>query len=265
MKNILLLVHDDEGQEARLQAALDLTRALGGHLQCVDVTPFPVIAGELYPGFGETTVILDEQDSEARNKARITAHLAKEDVSWDWVDTTGEIASCLLKEAALADIVVLNRQLDSYPLPDMRTIAGRVLINARVPVLAVPQDVKGFSMKRALLAWDGHPSCIATVRACTPLLAMAEEVEVLTIDDGSIVADPAEAARYLSRHDVGANIRILKDRLNPVDVLIEEEAAQQKADYVIMGAYGRGRFMETFGGVTRRMLTRAKLPLILGH
>ena len=27
MKNVLLLVHDDQGQEARLQAALDLTRA----------------------------------------------------------------------------------------------------------------------------------------------------------------------------------------------------------------------------------------------
>ena len=36
MKNILLLVHDDHGQEARLQAALDITRAVEGHLTCVD-------------------------------------------------------------------------------------------------------------------------------------------------------------------------------------------------------------------------------------
>ena len=28
MKNILLLIHDDPGQEARLQAALDITRAV---------------------------------------------------------------------------------------------------------------------------------------------------------------------------------------------------------------------------------------------
>ncbi|WP_022684647.1 universal stress protein [Sphingobium bisphenolivorans] len=265
MKNVLLLVHDDEGQEARLQAALDLTRALGGHLQCIDVTPFPVIAGDLYAGFGETALMLDERDSEARNKARISARLGKEDVSWDWVDTTGEIASCLLKEAALADIVVLNRQLDSYPLPDMRTIASQILMHARVPVLAVPQDVKGFAMKRALLAWDGHPSCIATMRACTPLLALAEEVEVMTIKDGSIQAEPSDAARYLSRHNVNASIRVLNDRLHPVDAIIEEEASQWKADYVIMGAFGRGRIMETFGGVTRRLLTRGKLPLVLGH
>lgn len=265
MKNVLLLVHDDEGQEARLQAALDLTRALNGHLQCIDVTPFPVIAGDLYAGFGETALMLDERDSEARNKMRISDRLAREDVSWNWVDTTGEIASCLLKEASLADIVVLNRQLDSYPLPDMRAIAGQVLMHARVPVLAVPQDVKGLSLKRALLAWDGHPSCIATMRACTPLLAVADEVEVLTIKDGSVQAEPSDAARYLSRHNVNASVRILDDRLNPVDAIIEEEAKQWKADYVIMGAYGRGRIMETFGGVTRRLLTRGKIPFILGH
>ena len=49
MKNILLLVHDDHGQEARLQAALDITRAVEGHLTCIDVTPYPLIAGD---GFG---------------------------------------------------------------------------------------------------------------------------------------------------------------------------------------------------------------------
>lgn len=265
MKNILVLLHNDEGQEARLQAALDLTRALGGHLRCVDVTPFPAIAGDLYPGFGETAFLIDERDSEARNKSSITARLAEEDVSWDWIDISGEIASCLLKEAALADIVVLNRQLDSYPLPDMRTIAGQVLMHARVPVLAVPQNFKRLDLGRALLAWDGHPSCIATMRACTPLLALADEVEVLTIRDGSIQAEPSDAARYLSRHDIQASIRVLNDRIHPVDAIIEDECSRWEADYIIMGAYGRGRLMEAFGGVTKRLLTRGKLPLILGH
>mgnify|MGYP000891390032 CR=1 FL=1 len=265
MKNVVLLLHDDEGQEARLQAALDLTRALGGHLRCIHVTPFPVIAGDLYAGFGETAVLVDERASEARNKSKITARLANEDVSWDWVDASGEIASCLLKESALADIVVLNRQLDSYPLPDMRTIVSQVLMHARVPVLAVPQDTKCLNISRALLAWDGHPSCIATMRACTPLLALADEVEVLTIKDGSIQAEPSDAARYLSRHNIQASIRVLNDRMHPADAIIEEECNQWQADYVIMGAYGRGRLMEAFGGVTKRLLTRGKLPLILGH
>ena len=32
-----------------------------------------------------------------------------------------------------------------------------------------------------------------------------------------------------------------------------------------MGAYGRGRLREAFGGVTKRMLSDSELPLLLSH
>ena len=53
MKNVLLLVHDDDGQELRLQASLDLVRALDGHLTCVDVPPPPIVAEEYYDGVAD--------------------------------------------------------------------------------------------------------------------------------------------------------------------------------------------------------------------
>lgn len=265
MKNILLLLHDDQGQESRLQAALDLTRALNGHLRCIDVTPFPVIAASLHAGFMGSAVLIDERASEAANKARVSARLAHEDVSWDWVDTTGDMVQCLLREAALADIVVLSRELKTASLPDMRAVVGQLLMHGRVPVLTVPLEVERLTLDKALLAWDGQPSCIATMRSLTPLLALAKDVELLTIRDGSIAAEPTDAARYLSRHGIHANVRILDDWVNPVDALIEEEARRWRADYLIMGAYGRGRLMEAFGGVTRRLLNRCRIPLILGH
>lgn len=46
MKNVLLLVHDDKEQEARLRVALDVTRALSGHLTCVDVFTPPIIVSD---------------------------------------------------------------------------------------------------------------------------------------------------------------------------------------------------------------------------
>ena len=48
MKTILLLVHDDAGQEARFQAALDVARAVGGHLMCIDVSIMPMFVGDFY-------------------------------------------------------------------------------------------------------------------------------------------------------------------------------------------------------------------------
>src|SRR5579864_358007 len=127
MKNVLLLVHDDEGQEARLQAALDVARALEGHLTCVDVTPPVLVAADLPIGLGGGAVISDERLTEVRNKAELTARLTREGVNWNWIDAYGEFADRLLDAAAIADLIVLNRQVDDTFLPSIREVASKVL------------------------------------------------------------------------------------------------------------------------------------------
>ncbi len=68
MKNVLLLVHDDVGQESRYQVALDLTRALQGHLMCLDVTYVPPWWGTGY--YDEGYVIADLLTQEAKRGKR---------------------------------------------------------------------------------------------------------------------------------------------------------------------------------------------------
>ena len=42
--------------------------------------------------------------------------------------------------------------------------------------------------------------------------------------------------------------------------------ADRQPGYCVMGAYSHGRLRESlFGGVTRRLLTESRVPLILGH
>ena len=265
MKNILLLVHDDSGQEARLQAALDVTRAIEGHLSCVDVAVLPVLVGDYYGGAeAEAILFADERERETHNKAALEARLANEEVPWDWCDSTGSIGKCLQDKATLADLIVLNRKLDVAG-PDMRDIVSDLVMHARAPILAVPETLKSMRLDRALVAWDGRGSAAATMRACLPLLQHAKDIEIFMARRGGDGAEPMEAAEYLSRHDVHATVRIVDERHHAPDRLIEDEATRWHADYVLMGAYGHGRLRETFGGVTKRMLSNSTLPLILGH
>ncbi len=265
MKNVLLLVHGDRGQEARLQAALDIVRAIDGHLACIDVTPYPVIASDAFLGYADAAVVLDERESEARNKAALTDRLLREDVSWSWADVMGDMAESVLDAADLADLIILNRALDGYPLPDMRSIASRIVARSSAAVLAVPETLERFAFDRALVAWDGGRSAAAALRASVPLLAMASAVELFMVRESDDAIDPEQAATYLSRHDIHADVRIV-DRVGHLpDVLIGREGESWRADYVVMGAYGRGRLRETFGGVTRRMLQDSALPLLLAH
>lgn len=99
MKNILLIVHDDAGQEARLQAALDVARALDGHLTCLDIAIMPVLVGDYYSGIGEAMLLADEHAREATNREGLEARLAREDVPWDWKEATGNLAPCVTDEA----------------------------------------------------------------------------------------------------------------------------------------------------------------------
>lgn len=268
MKNILLLVHDDPGQDARLQAALDIVRALGGHLVCVDVTPNPVIAGDMVVGYAESVVVFDERESEAKNKAALTDRLSREDVRWSWIDVMGDIAASILDAAALADLIIVNRALEDHPLPDMRNITSRIVEHSSAAVLAVPQSLDRFAFDRVIVAWDGGRSAAAALRAAVPLLALAKEVEIFMAredDERRERNEPEEAAAYLSRHGIHASVKIIEKAGSKADAAIASEGNSWRADYIVMGAYGRGRVRETFGGVTKRMLTDSRFPLLLSH
>lgn len=265
MKNVLLLVHDDAGQEARFQAALDLVHALDGHLTCIDVSVMPIPTVGVYEPTGEAMLLDMEREREAGNKARLMPRLNAEGVSWNWIDTTDSLADAVLQAAALADLVVLNRRLDSTSHPDMRDIASDVVVHAKKPIVAVPETLKRFALGRALVAWDGRETGADALRACVPLLALAEEVLIFTVQDDSNVSGPTEAAEYLSRHGIHATVRQIEDRETPVEQLIAREAQDWRADYIVMGAYGQGRLVELFGGVTKRLLTDSAIPLVLVH
>jgi nucleotide-binding universal stress UspA family protein len=147
----------------------------------------------------------------------------------------------------------------------MLDIASRVVMHAQKPVVAVPDSLDQFRLGRALVAWDGQEASAAALRACVPLLTLADDVEIFTVRDGSERVDPSEAAEYLSRHGIHATIRIVEDGLTPVDALIDSEAIDWQADYIVMGAYSHGRLLEVFGGVTKRLLANSAVPLVLSH
>jgi len=268
VKNILLLVHDDPGQEARFQTALDITRALGGHLTCVDVVQMPApIGADIYSGSAQAMLLADECSREADNATALKARLAKEDVSWDWKDAAGGLAQSVIEASNLADLIVVNRNIDGLSVPDMRGVASVVATRSRIPIVAVSDQMLHFRVNgRVLIAWDGSPSVMATMRACVPLLKLAAAVHLVMIVDGAEQADVEDAATYLSRHGINASMRRINDGLTAPDQLIGQEARVWNADYCLMGAYNHGRLAEAiFGGVTHRMLKSSALPLVLGH
>lgn len=265
MKNVLLLVHQDPGQEARLQAALDLTRGLSGHLTCIDITPFPIVFDQglsLAPVF-----VLDETEREAVNKAELQRRIEAEHISWSWDDLRDDFIPCLIGAASSADVVVLSRKLDNGARPNMRSITSSVLMHTHALIVAVNERSHGMPVdKPVLVAWDGSDQASQALQRALPLLKHALLVTIFQVGDLPKDAIPAqEAATFLERQHVKSEIEIA-----PASEAVAAEiclaASRIGASYCVMGAFGHGRIRETlFGGVTRDMLTKATLPLALAH
>ena len=243
MKNILVLINDDANQEARIRAALDLTRALDGHLCCLKVFDVPTGA--------------------------IEELLTAEDVSWSVITGDGGVAEGIARAAGLSDVIVADCQTDSPLDPDMLGIPSDVVLKTHKPIVAVSESSRGFDAAgHALVAWDGSFPSMAVLTGAVPLLRLAASVSLVEVQvdlPGSV----HEAAAYLSRHGIHAEVSLVarskENPSGPAEVILQI-CGEEGAAYCVMGAYGHSRLRETFfGGVTRSMLASRAVPLVLAH
>lgn len=265
MKNILLLIHDDEGQEARFQVALDLTRALRGHLHCLNLTPIPEVIGD-YAG-AAAGAFVDERKAEEANRLRMLQRLEREALPFDWIDCTGFIAPSLADHAGLTDLIVLSSDAPGTLFPQMGDAAGELLTSLATPLLLVPVAARRLNVTgRALIAWDGSADAEAVLKQAIPLLASAARVTLFYFDDGSEKISVEEAARYLSRYDIKTTIKHQANNLRSATKAIFAEAMRGQYDYMVMGAFSRPRMIEILlGGATQKMLRAPPIPALLAH
>lgn len=267
MKTVLVLMHDDSGQESRMEAALDLARAVGGTLLCVDVVIVPTLAGTHADPAVVALLLEDEDNRERANRERMEKRLEQSGIAYEWVEDSGYLHQCVRAAAERADVIVLNRGLDRNSDHDMRALVGDTVVGTGKPIVAVPESARGFRVHgHALVAWDGSRTSRVALRAAVSLLAHAQSVTILEIEDGSIRMPAELAVEELSQHGVRASIQREAAAGRGAGAVILDILRSTGADWLVMGGFGHSRFMEaTFGGVTRRMLQDCPVPMFLAH
>ncbi len=268
MKTIILHVQADPALDARLQAALDLVRSNNGHLVCVQATPLSAYVGsDPFGGvfvMGDLVAELNKRDKELRDS--VETKLKRESVSWSWVHMDGDPAAVVVEQARLADLVILSRSLEKprarQPLPLVEDVA----LHSRAPVLAIPPEGQGFDASRpALIAWNGSSEAAAALRAAVPMLRQSQAVKILVVGAENDTFPSSDAAVYLARHGIEAEIHVRAGGSDVADA-ISGAAVELGAGYIVMGAYGHSRLREfLLGGVTRSLLSNSRVPLLLAH
>lgn len=218
----------------------------------------------------------DKQD--AGLKAEFDRHADRLSVSrTEWRFHLGtsagtDLATMLALHAQCADLVVMGqhdgRERDSHTGYD--TPAAVALASAR-PVLVLPHSGHFDSVgQRIILAWDASIQATRMASAALPLLARAEEVEIVMVDEGKNMAASygetpgSDIALYLARHGVEVTTRELdRNGLSVAETLLSA-VAERGADLLCTGAYGQSRLRElTFGGVTFDLMRYMTVPTLI--
>jgi nucleotide-binding universal stress UspA family protein len=218
-------------------------------------------------GFPVTSIIEAIEKARAEDRLAVEARLRAEGVTWDWVARDGDAVVRIAEASRLADVVVMSAGTFSKTPRLQLAMTGDVAMTAAAPVLAVAPEMKGVNLAGpALVAWDGSREAAMAMRGATPLLHLADEVHILTVEEKPSDYRAADAARYLSRHGIEAEVIERGDGGKGIDAVIREEALRLGVGLLVQGAYGHSRLRQTlFGGVTKSLLSDPPVPLLLGH
>jgi len=273
--------------DAVFRTALAMARRSAGHLQFLHVRLdvqkllVAISTGDYGGGAGIGDVFESlQRDADARHdRAReaVLAFCAQEQIAFAdnalagapsaaFLVETGDEARLLADRARTADLTVLGRAADGEAVT--LDLLEAVLLDGGRPLLIAPPRPPEQIGRRIAIAWKDTPEAARAVAAATPLLAAAEAVGVIAVQEAA-GRDDGSAARLghaLQWHNAATTLRLVPHSGADPAALLLASAADMRADLLVMGGYSRSRMREAvFGGVTRHVLRAAPLPVLMSH
>ncbi|MEQ1498964.1 MAG: universal stress protein [Novosphingobium sp.] len=260
MRSILVQTGRDPLNAIRLDTAMNVARARGGHVTLLIDTPVDrYITADPYGGTFIAREALDAAVADDDALAELfEGRLANDDVPFDVIKFETNPLEAMISGSRLSDLIVVSRTCG---------YAGDLAVEGNAPVLVLGNVPLAMPLASACIAWDGGTEAALALRSAVPLLADCARVAVLTVSDEAASGfPPTDALRYLARHGIKAELTVLT-KTDSVEETLAAEARQQGAQLLVMGAYSHSRVREfLFGGVTRYFIEDADGPaLLLAH
>jgi len=104
-----------------------------------------------------------------------------------------------------------------------------------------PYDLIGINLAHpAIICWNGSIEAANALRSSLPLIKIASEVHIVSIDEDKATELPPDAAcKYLANHGVDSYLQLFSSRnSHPSDILIST-AQNLQAGVMVAGAFGR--------------------------
>ena len=284
IKTILAPVSDAASAPAPLEAAFRLADLCAAHVTVLHVMADPTTAVPLV-GEGMSGAMVEEMLKAAEKQARETAdgtRAAFEEVrarhgivlrerppadglSTQWVEVVGQEEDVIARRGRLHDLVVMGHAGAGRDEVSSGQGLNAALLDSGKALLLAPAAMPATFGKRVVIAWNGSAESSRAVAAALPLLERADEVAVLTVNEQNAEMGGIDLVDFLGWHGIAATHQDIPAGGN-AGIALLESCRMATADLLVMGAYTHSRLRQLIlGGVTRHVMHKAEIPVLLSH
>ncbi len=285
LKDVLVYLDQSEHAFERLRLAADLARRHQSRLTALYVRELSPVqrhqqgVAELGQGsakaISQTNRQIRQSIEEASERLRSVLEEASREyeleIEWRCLDGVGSII--VPQHARFADLCVLSQDVSGAATATGYTFSEELLFVTGRPVIFVPARGSFKTLgQHILVAWNSSRAATRAVNDALPLIERAHQVTVLAVNPAQFAErygalPPEKMVEHLRRH--GAQVTgVMLDEISLESIAdaLQAEALKLGADLIVAGAFGHPRLWEKLmGGVTRDLLARMQLPILMSY
>ena len=285
IKTILVPLSGLPGRGQWLDAVVKRSREWGAHVEAIHVAMDPRDS-VAYVGEGMTSAMIgdvmavaeresDERRQQAqqvfddtcqRNNVTISDQSESGPGTAHFTIVTGREEDVMASRGRLADLIFVRRPESGGEEVTFSVTLEAALLDTGRPVLILPPSAPVEFGSSIVIYLNGTAEAGKAINFAMPFLVKAENVSVVEVDVARHSGPQMEEViKYLAWHGIKAEgIELEQKGSDSESLLLSTNSIG--ADMLVMGAYTRSRLRRLiFGGVTRDILTRTKVPVLMAH
>lgn len=273
-RNILVAFNGTETAKSAARLAILIAKSNDAHLTALHVQAPPAHYANIGAWLPEDTMrmLADREIAHAQKVREMFGEICAEegmDQRTGFIRTDGQPNSSVVEYARTYDLVVIGQPEAEFWEGHHQPHPDTVALQSGRPVLIAPREFSAVSLNEgAIVAWDGKRAAArALADAMDMLRATAPVVVVHVGDDPAEIRQPGkDVMEHLSRHDIRAELRVTPRAGRGIGEILLETCQTEGAGLLVMGAYQHSQFSEELiGGVTKDVLAKTRLPVLMSH